>query len=83
MWQKKRTNLHKNQKQRIIKRDNGKCHYCHLPDPLMTIDHVVPVYAGGTNSDNNLVAACGPCNNGRSRQIYRGRHYVRFKVNYR
>lgn len=28
-----------------------------------TIDHLVPKCMGGTDNDNNLVAACMPCNN--------------------
>lgn len=37
------------------------CHYCGEPD-AGTVDHVVPVAAGGDNSPANLVPACGRCN---------------------
>lgn len=47
-----------------IKRDGNRCVYCgddfSVIDP--TLDHVKPLYSGGTWSLSNLVAACRPCN---------------------
>lgn len=40
---------------------NDICSYCGKTGE-MTIDHVVPISAGGTNSTENIVPACGRCN---------------------
>lgn len=52
----------------ILRRDNHACRYCGAtaPDVKLTVDHVVPVSLGGTDEPGNLVAACGPCNSGKS-----------------
>lgn len=39
---------------------NGPCFYC--GKPAETIDHIVPVSAGGANDCTNLAAACKSCN---------------------
>jgi 5-methylcytosine-specific restriction endonuclease McrA len=48
-------------------RDNFTCVYCGATgDPehgvVLTIDHLVPVYFGGSHDASNLVTACDPCN---------------------
>lgn len=52
----------------VLKRDNHACRYCGAgaPEAKLTIDHVVPVALGGTDSPENLVAACHDCNAGKS-----------------
>lgn len=40
--------------------DETPCTYC--GDPFGTLDHIVPVSAGGTNARENLTPACLPCN---------------------
>ncbi|NUN08562.1 MAG: HNH endonuclease [Ignavibacteriaceae bacterium] len=47
----------------ILRRDNYKCTYCGRGDLPLTIDHVVPKARGGSDSWENLVAACTSCNN--------------------
>jgi 5-methylcytosine-specific restriction endonuclease McrA len=47
----------------ILRRDNHKCQYCSRSDLTLTIDHIVPKSKGGTDSWENLVAACVKCNN--------------------
>lgn len=47
---------------RIIARDGGICRYCGTAASAMQCDHVVPFTRGGTNDDDNLVAACADCN---------------------
>lgn len=42
----------------------ASCVYC--GEPATTLDHVIPVAAGGTNDDNNLVPACGNCNSSKA-----------------
>lgn len=51
----------------VFKRDAFTCQYCgaHPPGVLLHVDHVVAVAAGGTNSVDNLVTACEPCNLGK------------------
>jgi 5-methylcytosine-specific restriction endonuclease McrA len=48
----------------ILLRDNHVCQYCQvkLPEPELTVDHVIPRSRGGTNVWENVVAACKPCN---------------------
>lgn len=52
----------------ILRRDNHTCRYCGAtaPDVKMTIDHVVPIALGGPDDPANLVAACEPCNSGKT-----------------
>ncbi len=49
----------------VFYRDNFTCQYCSTkfrPQEL-TLDHVYPKSKGGKSSWENIVAACGPCNN--------------------
>lgn len=52
----------------ILKRDGYRCRYCGRSGRLvqLEVDHVIPVAAGGTDDDENLVTACGDCNLGKS-----------------
>ena len=54
----------------VLRRCNFACYYCGLPAAggvvKLEIEHVIPVSRGGTNAQWNLVAACGPCNAGKS-----------------
>lgn len=52
----------------IFKRDGHTCRYCGAtaPDVKLTIDHVTPEALGGTDTPDNLVTACGPCNSGKT-----------------
>ena len=45
---------------RILSRDGGVCAYC--GETAGTVDHVVPIALGGSNTDDNLVACCAFCN---------------------
>lgn len=51
----------------ILRRDAFACRYCgsKAPDVALEVDHVIPQALGGTDSPENLVAACGPCNSGK------------------
>jgi len=48
----------------ILLRDGHCCVYCGSSgnDRSLTIDHVVAKSKGGLSTDDNLVAACAPCN---------------------
>lgn len=52
----------------VLRRDNHTCRYCGAtaPDVKLTIDHVIPQALGGPDEPANLVAACEPCNSGKS-----------------
>lgn len=52
----------------ILRRDNHTCRYCgaSAPDVPLRVDHVTAVALGGTDSPDNLVTACEPCNSGKS-----------------
>lgn len=46
---------------RTIEDWQGKCAYC--GDPYWTIDHYVPLAAGGGTTIGNCIPSCLPCNN--------------------
>jgi 5-methylcytosine-specific restriction endonuclease McrA len=49
--------------ERAFKVNGGHCYYCKKSNPTdITIDHVEPLAAGGTDTLQNLVVACKPCN---------------------
>ena len=47
---------------RIFARDDYTCQYCGARGVPLECDHVFPISKGGSNEDDNLVAACVPCN---------------------
>lgn len=51
----------------IFARDSWRCWLCHtaLTEETATIDHVIPIAAGGDDTTDNVRAACGPCNSRR------------------
>jgi 5-methylcytosine-specific restriction endonuclease McrA len=46
----------------VLARDNYTCQYCGVRARELTIDHVVPKWAGGPHTWDNLVACCRRCN---------------------
>lgn len=46
-------------KRRILARDGHQCQYC--GGPATEVDHVINQAQGGTDDDDNLVAACRQC----------------------
>lgn len=46
----------------ILARDNYTCQYCGARGRELTLDHVVPKWAGGPHTWDNLVACCRRCN---------------------
>lgn len=59
-----RTELDRNaMMEKKLKHQHGKCFYCGVSiDMTGHLDHLMPVYYGGTNKSVNLVAACKSCN---------------------
>lgn len=47
-------------RRRILARDLHICSYC--LDDADQVDHVIPIAQGGSNFEDNLVAACRRCN---------------------
>lgn len=52
----------------VLRRDGHTCRYCgaSAPDVKIQVDHVIPVALGGTDTPENLVAACADCNTGKA-----------------
>lgn len=46
----------------VLHRDNYTCQYCADRRHDLTIDHIIPRSRGGTDSWDNVVAACLKCN---------------------
>ncbi|MFN7171247.1 MAG: HNH endonuclease [Fimbriimonadaceae bacterium] len=46
----------------VLARDHYTCQYCGVKGRELTIDHVVPRWAGGPHTWDNLVACCRKCN---------------------
>ena len=69
-----------------LNKTNGKCAYCGLKfadGDEVTIDHITPRSAGGTNSIDNLFASCRSCNSAKSQgSIEWFRLKTRFKNKY-
>lgn len=59
-----RSNISASKRKRIYKRDNYLCQYCgkDCSDGDISIDHIIPISAGGSESDDNLCVACYACN---------------------
>jgi len=68
---KKRKPIGKKLRFEVFKRDGFICGYCgaHPPAVILQIDHIIPVNGGGDNSINNLITACGGCNQGKSARL--------------
>ncbi len=53
-------------RQRLVKQAEYRCGYCLTSERLtgirLTLDHLIPVAAGGPSIENNLWVACRPCN---------------------
>lgn len=49
----------------VLRSQNHRCFYCGkvLSNRLATVDHKIPMSRGGTNTRENIVAACSKCNN--------------------
>jgi 5-methylcytosine-specific restriction protein A len=51
-------------RERIRKRDNGLCQECQRNDRVSVgaaVDHIIPLWQGGTDDDANKELLCQPC----------------------
>lgn len=46
----------------VLRRDAYTCGYCGAKPTRLECDHVIPSSKGGPTTEDNLVAACKPCN---------------------
>lgn len=55
----------------IYERDNGTCQICFIAVPYNNfhIDHIIPIVAGGPDTQNNIQVTCPPCNLSKSRKV--------------
>jgi len=53
-------------RRRIATQADFRCGYCLTSERLtgirLTLDHIIPIAAGGRTTENNLWVACRPCN---------------------
>jgi len=56
----------------VVKRCGIACHYCGRKTTKQNrhLDHLLPVEAGGQNTEENLVVACKRCNTEKGKQEY-------------
>lgn len=54
----------------VLESAAGRCHYCGDVFDELTIDHVIPLSRGGSNSPTNLVAACLGCNQTKADRLF-------------
>lgn len=64
----KRKPLSKKLRFTVFARDGFQCQYCGRNPPAVVLepDHVIPVSAGGEDSEENLITACFDCNRGKA-----------------
>jgi HNH endonuclease len=50
----------------VAQRAHHRCEYCHAPESIFNavfeVEHIIPVVAGGNDSEENLALACRSCN---------------------
>lgn len=63
----KRKTLSKRLRFEVFKRDAFTCVYCGRTPPgvVLELDHVTPLFEGGSDEDSNLVTSCDACNRGK------------------
>lgn len=67
----KRKQNYKKVRAAMHRRGLNSCHWCGKPLTLetSTLDHVIPLYRGGLDHDNNRVLACHECNHDRGHEM--------------
>ena len=67
-----RKNIPKAMRLAVVKRCGISCHYCGRKTTVTNrhLDHIIPVEAGGENTEDNLVVACKRCNTEKGKVEY-------------
>jgi 5-methylcytosine-specific restriction endonuclease McrA len=58
-----RIKLTKQARAEVMAKTGGRCAYCGCQSMRMQVDHVKALCAGGTDTLDNMMPACGSCNN--------------------
>jgi 5-methylcytosine-specific restriction endonuclease McrA len=53
----------------LLKTYDNRCAYCKKRKKL-TVDHVIPLSKGGTNTIGNIIPACGSCNSSKRDKLW-------------
>ncbi|MBO5387905.1 MAG: HNH endonuclease, partial [Lachnospiraceae bacterium] len=63
-----RKSFNQEERQKILDKTCCSCGHCgkKLDVTEMTVDHIFPLYKGGTHDEYNLIALCKECNNEKS-----------------
>ena len=64
MQQRVRGRAAQQNRERILKRDNGLCVHCTAAGKLTEateVDHIIPLFKGGADSDDNKQCLCHAC----------------------
>lgn len=72
-----RRSFSKNEKRKMLEKTNFKCAHCgkQLDIDTMTVEHIFPIYKGGTNEEFNTTALCKKCNQEKNNLVYRVSDY--------
>lgn len=64
----KRKQFTKAQRKAVYDKTGGRCAYCGCEFDIqkMQVDHIKPIYNGGTNEIDNLLPSCRSCNHYKS-----------------
>jgi hypothetical protein len=56
----------------VAERAHHRCEYCHAPESIfnavLEVEHITPIFAGGTSTEENLALACRSCNGFKGRR---------------
>jgi HNH endonuclease len=56
----------------VAERAYHRCEYCRAPESIfnavLEVEHITPVFAGGTSTEENLALACRSCNGFKGRR---------------
>lgn len=50
----------KDRREKIIRKQDGVCKRAYCEEPAVDVDHIIPLWAGGSNRDDNLEGLCVP-----------------------
>lgn len=66
----------KARREKIIQAQDGVCKRAHCEAPATDVDHILPLWVGGTNRDDNLEGLCVDCHKRKTRAEAKARGKV-------